>query len=47
MDLLFQEDPELFKEYALRDSVIALIHGLYMEYANFMVVDGAESYGFL
>jgi len=35
MDLLMVDKPELFKEYALRDSLICLIHACYIEDANF------------
>lgn len=35
MDLLLKEDKELFDRYAIRDAIIALIHGNYMEDHNF------------
>jgi hypothetical protein len=31
---LLKDDPVLFTKYALRDSLIALVHGCYMEYFN-------------
>lgn len=34
MELLWDEDPDLFKRYALKDSLITLIHGSYMEEFN-------------
>lgn len=35
MDLLLKEDPKLFKDYALRDSLISLIHACVLEDAHF------------
>lgn len=32
--IFIKEDPELFKKYALQDSLIALVHGSYMEGFN-------------
>lgn len=40
MDKLLYENPTLFEEYAVRDAVISLIHGLTTEYFNAVVVDG-------
>jgi hypothetical protein len=31
MDMLLKEQPQLFKEYAMRDSLITLIHGVFMD----------------
>ena len=35
MDILLREDKELFERYAVRDAIISLIHGIYMEDFNF------------
>lgn len=35
MDILMKEDPNLFKEYALRDSLISLVHASVLEDAHF------------
>lgn len=35
MDVLMKEDPNLFKEYALRDSLISLVHASILEDAHF------------
>lgn len=35
MDVLLKEDPTLFKNYALRDSLISLVHGSVLEDAHF------------
>ena len=34
MDILLREKPELFKDYALHDSLITLVHGMFMEDFN-------------
>jgi len=35
MDVLMKEDPTLFKNYALRDSLISLVHAIILENAHF------------
>jgi hypothetical protein len=35
MDILLKSDPRLFKEYALRDSIISLFHACILEDAHF------------
>jgi hypothetical protein len=35
MDILLKNDPRLFKEYALRDSLISLHHACILEDAHF------------
>ena len=37
MDVLLETNPTLFKEYALRDSLISLVHACVLEDANFKV----------
>lgn len=34
MNIFIKKDPELFKKYALQDSLIALVHGIFMEEFN-------------